>query len=122
MNEELILKKCLKCGKVVRIMKGRENVVCCGEEMVTLVPNTEEASFEKHIPTYEISGEKITVKVNHVMEQEHYIEWILMITPEKECMKKFKPGDIAECQFKYVPGSKIYSYCNKHNLWCVEVK
>lgn len=46
---------------------------CCGESMLELVPNSVDASFEKHVPTYEIVDGKVKAKVNHVMEEEHYI-------------------------------------------------
>lgn len=127
MERELVLKKCLKCGALVNVIKDCKcesgcGIKCCGETMKVIVPNTEEAAFEKHVPTYEISGEEIKVKVNHVMEDEHYIEWISMVTENEEIKKFFKPGEIAECTFRYVKGAKLYSYCNKHSLWMSEVK
>jgi len=40
---------------------------------------------------------------------------------DEECTKHFEPGETAEAEFKYVPGSKVYAYCNKHGLWMKEV-
>ena len=74
------------------------------------------------VPTYEVQGDKVLVKVNHVMEDEHYIDWVAMVSDEKECIKYFKPGEIAETHFKYIPGSVLYAYCNKHGLWKKEVE
>ncbi len=31
-------------------------------------------------------------------------------------------GQIAECKFKYIKGSKLYAYCNKHGLWSCDVE
>ena len=43
--------KCLLCGNVVeKVVDSGVSVVCCGKEMMELVPNTVEASGEKHIP------------------------------------------------------------------------
>ena len=43
--------KCAKCGAVVaKIVEKPCPIMCCGEEMVELTANTEEAAFEKHIP------------------------------------------------------------------------
>ena len=89
--------------------------------MVTLVPNTVEAAVEKHIPTYERENDKIYVKVNHVMEKEHYIEWIALITDNKEYKVILNPEENAECEFPYVQSSTLYAYCNKHGLWKQEV-
>lgn len=121
MDRELNLKKCLKCGALVEVLKDSE-INCCGEPMKKVVANSVDAAFEKHVPKYEVNDEKIKVIVNHVMEEEHYIEWIAMVSEERVCKKILKPGDIAEVCFKYIPGSKIYAYCNKHELWSNEVK
>ena len=65
---------------------------------------------------------KIFVRVNHVMEEEHYIEWISIVFDGKEKTTYFKPGDEPVAHCKYVPGSTIYAYCNKHELWKAEVE
>lgn len=122
MNKEVVIKKCNICNTVVRVLEGNSDISCCGNKMVTLTPNSVEASFEKHMPTYEKAGDKISVTVNHVMDDDHYIEYILYVYDNKEEMVKFNPGEVAKCNFYYVKGAKIYSYCNKHGLWGCEVE
>ncbi len=122
MKKELILKKCNKCDTLIKIIKKDTSIICCEEEMHIVKPNSVDASFEKHIPTYTVSGNKITVCVNHVMDIDHYIEFITMITDNKEETYYFNPNDKLEVQFEYIKGSKLYSYCNKHGLWVCEVK
>lgn len=123
MSRNFIVKKCKNCGEVVKVMGENDfEIECCGEKMATLVPNSVDAAIEKHVPTYEVEGDKIIVKVNHVMEDEHYIEWIALVSDGKECTKYFKPGQIAETHFKYIPGSTLYAYCNKHALWKKDVE
>ncbi len=122
MNKEVVIKKCNICNTVVRVLEGNSDISCCGNKMVTLTPNSVEASFEKHMPTYEKAGDKISVTVNHVMDDDHYIEYILYVYDNKEEMVKFNPGEVAKCTFDYVKGAKIYSYCNKHGLWGCEVE
>ena len=126
MNRELVLKKCESCGALVKVLMDCEcdncGIKCCGEQMKELVPNSVDAAFEKHVPTYEIENGKVFVKVNHVMEEDHYIEWIAMVSDKKECTKYFKPGEICETHFKHIPGSTLYAYCNKHGLWKTEVE
>ena len=77
MMSELIIKKCLKCGTIVEVINGCNcgdcEITCCCEPMIKLISNSVDASFEKHIPTFEHSDDKILVKVNHVMEKEHFI-------------------------------------------------
>ena len=126
MSKELIIKKCLKCGALVKVLEDCTcdncGIKCCGEEMQKLIPNSVDAAFEKHVPTYEINGDLIEVKVNHVMEEEHYIEWIAIVSEERECIKYFKPGDVCEVHFRYIPNSKLYAYCNRHGLWKSEIE
>ena len=126
MARELILKKCKSCGAMVKVLKDCNcdecGIICCGEQMSKVVPNSVDAAIEKHIPEYTGEGEKILVKVNHVMEEDHYIEWISMVSDKKECTVYLKPGETAETKFHYIPGSTIYAYCNKHGLWKKDVE
>ena len=126
MKNELIIKKCTSCGAMAKVLADCtcENcgIKCCGEQMITLTPNSVECAIEKHIPTYERVEDEIYVKVPHVMEKEHYIEWVAMVADNRECMVKLYPEQDAEARFKYIPGSTIYAYCNKHGLWKIDVE
>ena len=63
MSQELIVKKCMKCGAIVKVIKDCtcENcgIQCCGEQMKVLEPNSVDAAVEKHVPTYEVRDGKI---------------------------------------------------------------
>ena len=37
------------------------------------------------------------------------------------CKVKLLPEQNAECKFKYIKGSKLYVYCNKHGLWFCDI-
>lgn len=121
MMNELKLKKCLKCNSLVKVIADCEcsdcGITCCGEQMVNIVPNSVDASFEKHVPTYEIIDNEIKIVVNHVMEDDHYIEWILFKSENSNIEALFKSGDNPELTVPYIKGSVIYAYCNKHGLW-----
>ena len=123
---ELVIKKCLKCGAIVKVLQDCTcpdcGIKCCGEEMKALKANSVDAASEKHVPTYEVKGDQVIVKVNHVMEEDHFIEWIAGVSKDTEEFKYLKAGDEAVATFKYVKGMVLYSYCNKHLLWKVEVK
>lgn len=121
MNNEIKLKKCLKCGNIVRV-KNNSKIMCCDNEMIDIKPNTEECAIEKHLPVYEKVEDEIYVTVNHVMEKEHYIEWIMLVSDNKEYVVKLYPEQEAQARFPYIQGSTIYAYCNKHGLWKTEVK
>lgn len=126
MKNELIIKKCKSCGAIVRVIEDCtcENcgISCCGEAMEVLVPNSVDAAVEKHVPTFEKVEDEIFVKVNHVMEKEHFIEWISLVADNKEYFVKLYPEQNAECRFPYISGSVLYAYCNKHGLWKKDVE
>ena len=108
MNNELVIKKCKSCGATVKII---EDCNCQGC-----------AAVEKHVPNYEKVEDEIFVTVNHVMEKEHFIEWVALVADNKEYMVRLYPEQNAECRFPYIPGSILYAYCNKHGLWKKDVE
>ena len=124
--KKFTIKKCIKCGALVEVINDCNcdncGIKCCGEQMVEIIPNSVDAAIENHVPTFERVEDEIFVKVNHVMEKEHYIEWIAMVTDTRVCKVILYPEQNAECRFKYIPGAKLYTYCNKHGLWTSEVK
>ena len=124
--KELLIKRCEKCGATVEVLEDCScdncGIKCCGEQMKVLEPNTTDAAYEKHVPIYEVARDTIIVKVNHVMEEDHFIEWIAMSSDGVVGKKFLKPGEDTAVAFPYIPGSKVYAYCNKHGLWSTDVK
>ena len=119
----MIIKQCEKCMALVNVIEEHGcDIMCCGEPMQELIPNSVDAAIEKHVPNYEVKGDMIEVTVNHVMEEEHYIAWIGMATNDSECIVHLKPSDEAKAEFKYVKGATLYAYCNKHSLWKKDVE
>lgn len=58
---------CKHCGNIIAYVKDSGvSVVCCGEKMTRLVPNTVDASQEKHVPVITIKGNTVTVTVGSV--------------------------------------------------------
>ncbi len=123
MKRELIIKRCKTCGAMVKVITDCEDcgIKCCGEEMEKLIPNSVDASAEKHVPQVEKVEDEIFVKVAHPMEKEHYIEWIAQVTDNKEEFVYLYPEGPAEVRFKNIPNATIYAYCNKHGLWKKEM-
>ena len=115
------LKKCLKCGALVKVLEDCTcdncGIKCCGEQMVELVPNSTDAAVEKHVPELSVENGKLFAKVNHVMEDDHFIEWIAFENGDLEKIVHLKPGTEATATFCRVEGTTVYAYCNKHGLW-----
>lgn len=115
---------CKHCGNIIEKVKDSGvSVVCCGEKMSELVPGTVEASREKHIPEFKVSGNVVEVNVgsiDHPMIPEHYIEWVSIITKEGEQRKQLLPGNAPNVKFVLSDGDElvqVFAYCNLHGLW-----
>jgi superoxide reductase len=122
MTERNQVYKCKVCGNIVGVLhSGAGELVCCGKPMVLQVENTVDASVEKHVPVVEVIPEGIRVTVGsvaHPMVEEHYIEWIEVITPDRVYRKYLNPGEPPQAEFKVSPeGIKVREYCNLHGLW-----
>lgn len=122
----MVIKKCFKCGAIVKVLNDCKcldcGIECCNQKMKELVPNESDAAYEKHVPEYEINNDMVNVIVNHVMDDDHYIEWISYVYDNKEQIVYFNPGDAPQATFEYVTGAVIYAYCNKHLLWAKVVE
>ena len=126
MQKKVVLKKCLKCNAMVEVIKPCLckdcSFTCCGEPMQDVSENFKDFSFEKHVPTYKIKEDKIVVSVNHVMEPEHFIEWIAIKNEEEKHIKYLKPNTQAVVEFDLIENAVLYAYCNIHGLWSAKVE
>ena len=118
---------CRHCGNLAGMINDSgAPMVCCGEKMEALVPNTVEASGEKHLPVVHAEDGAINVNVgavNHPMVDEHYIEWIYVQTENGGQRNALKPGDEPNVTFSLGNDKvvAVYAYCNLHGLWMTEV-
>ena len=119
---------CKKCGNMIGLIKDKGvPMVCCGEKMTELVPNTVEASAEKHLPAVTVSAGAIEVQVGsvaHPMEEAHNIAFVYVQTERGGQRKCLSPGEEPKLSFAFVDDKPIavFAYCNLHGLWKTEVK
>ena len=118
--------KCNQCGNVVvKLVDSGVPVVCCGEKMEELVPNTVDASGEKHMPVVTLVGEgRIKVEVGsvpHPMTEEHHIAFIYVETERGGIHVDLKDKPEAEIYVGDENVVAVYEYCNLHGLWKVEL-
>lgn len=119
--------KCPICGNIVEVVHSSGGtLVCCGKPMELLAENSVEASLEKHLPVIEKLDGEIVIKVGsvaHPMTEDHYIEWIELITENKVYRKHLKPGEVPEAHFKVCDSTKQFiarEYCSLHGWWKTE--
>ncbi len=120
---------CKRCGNVVvKQVDSGVDMVCCGEKMQELVPNTKDVSREKHLPVVkklENGGIRVTVGIEpHPMTPEHRILFIYLQTEKGGKVRYLDhattaTADFCGCDDKLVA---VYEYCNLHGLWKTEIK
>ena len=118
---------CSKCGNLVGFISSQgAPLVCCGERMKELVPNTVDAATEKHLPDVTISGDVVEVSVGsvlHPMLEEHNISFIYIQTENGGQRKKLEVGKEPKATFVLSDDKvvAVFAYCNLHGLWKVEI-
>lgn len=119
--------KCSICGNLVSFINNSGvPMICCGEEMQELLPNTVEASAEKHIPEVSVNGRLVHVKIGsepHPMTAEHHIQFIYLQTENGGQMQCLKIDAKAHAMFAVLEQKPLnaYAYCNLHGLWKMEI-
>ncbi len=114
--------RCNICGRIIEVLEdGQGPIVCCGQPMEKLEPNTVDASLEKHVPVIEKTKDGYLVKVGsepHPMEDSHYIMWIELRFDDKFERIYLKPDNKPEVEF-HIKSEKVtaLAYCNIHGLW-----
>lgn len=119
---------CKHCGNMAGLIDNKGvPMVCCGEKMTELVPNTVEASTEKHLPAVTVAGDSVSVQVGsaaHPMEAAHHIAFVYVETARGGQRKCLKAGEAPALTFRLADDTPVavYAYCNLHGLWKTEIK
>ncbi len=118
---------CKHCGNIITFAQNKGvPVVCCGEKMHKLIPGSVDAAVEKHVPLYDVQGDKVTVTVGstlHPMTTEHLIDWVALETEQGTQIKRLTADSEPKIEFALTNGDtvkKVYAYCNLHGLWVAE--
>lgn len=128
MNSKHKFYKCNHCGNMAGLIENKGvPMVCCGEKMAELVPNTVEASQEKHLPVVTTANDHITVTVgsiHHPMEEAHHITLIYVETTRGGQRKNLNVGETPSLVFSFANDKPlaVFAYCNLHGLWKTEIK
>ena len=115
---------CETCGNIItHVNASGVPVFCCGKKMTELVPGTNDAAVEKHVPVYSVEGNLVRVKVgsvDHPMLDVHFIQWIAVESKQGVQIKYLQPDQAPEAVFALSEGDElvaVYEYCNLHGLW-----
>ena len=126
--KELKFFVCPHCGNLAgMVYSSGVPMICCGEPMKELVPNTVDAAGEKHKPVVSVAGNTVTVTVGsvaHPMTEAHLIQWVALQTEQGVQRKVLAADSAPTVTFALTEGDKpvaAYAYCNLHGLWKTEV-
>lgn len=120
--------KCEHCGNIaVKVVDSGVPLVCCGEPMVELVPDTVDAALEKHVPKVDREGNHVHVNigsVDHPMQPEHFIQFICLAKKAGYEIHPLQAGEHPSTDFFLGEGEDpiaVYEYCNLHGLWKLDL-
>ncbi|NOQ23012.1 MAG: desulfoferrodoxin [Candidatus Aegiribacteria sp.] len=123
MTERMEIYKCKICGNIVEMTRGGAGeLVCCGQPMVKMEEQAADMATEKHVPVIEKidGGYRVTVgSTLHPMVDDHYIEWIELVSGDSIYRKYLKPGMDPVAEFRTVDPGEVSAreYCSIHGLW-----
>lgn len=118
---------CKKCGNIINIIVHKCSAIsCCGQMMTELVPNTVDASVEKHLPVYVVNDNTISVTVGsvvHPSEERHHISFICLHTSRGMQIKYITVPNVPTVEFSVNDQPiAVYAYCNLHGLWKSDIR
>ncbi|MBK5244847.1 MAG: desulfoferrodoxin [Eubacteriaceae bacterium] len=115
---------CKHCGNMVSMLfASGQSMVCCGDPMTELIPNTTDAAQEKHVPVITVNNTTVSVDIGsvpHPMTPEHHIVWIYLETIAGGQINFLAEDGKPRAEFAILPGDKViaaYEFCNLHGLW-----
>ncbi len=118
---EFKLYRCKHCGNIAwKIVDQGVPLVCCGEKMEELVPNTTDGALEKHVPVVTREGDQVTVAVGsvpHPMMEEHYIQLIAAVSGDTVTVRTPAPGQEPVLTLQADGEVTAYEWCNLHGYW-----
>lgn len=118
---ELKLYRCEHCGNIAfKLIDSGVSMVCCGEKMQELRPNTTDGAVEKHVPQITRNENAVSIQVGstiHPMVEEHYIQLIAAVSERRVTFQLSEPGDAPVMQVESEKPVAAYEYCNLHGFW-----
>ncbi len=125
MTKKLEMYKCSVCGNFVEVvLAGAGELVCCGQPMNLLKANSTDAAGEKHVPYFIKKDEELEIRIGsvlHPMSEEHYIQFVEVVSKDERYVKRkyLYPNEEPTFNLKgYDVGAlTAREFCNLHGLW-----
>jgi len=108
---------CPVCGNVIN-STGELAVSCHG---IQLLPEVAEELDDNHKIIVERVEDEYFVQVEHEMTKKHYISFIAALSSDGLQLVKLYPQGNPEARLKIRGVKKIFYYCNKDGLFCLDI-
>ena len=105
---------CPVCGNVIHAT-GEAMLSCCGVSLPPLEAENGDCGIEK-------IEDELFVTLDHPMTREHHISFFAYVTLDRTELVKLYPEGNPEARFFNRGRGKLYWYCNRHGLFCREIK
>ena len=118
---------CEHCKNLVGVINnGGVPMMCCGQKMTELVPDSVDSSPEKHTPVVTVENDKVIAEIGsvpHPMSEEHSIMWVYLQTDKGGQRKNLKADGKPRAEFALLDEKPlaVYAYCNIHGLRKTEI-
>jgi len=109
---------CPICGNVIQ-STGEAVVSCCG---IVLPALEAEPGDDAHRLRVERVEDEYWVSVDHGMDREHYLSFILAARDDGYELKKLYPEGPAGARFGVGGTRRFYWYCNRHGLFRADAR
>ncbi|RDD53709.1 MAG: hypothetical protein BA066_03045 [Candidatus Korarchaeota archaeon NZ13-K] len=114
--------RCPVCGRIVEEhLPGRGPLICCGVEMMELLPNSGD-TLEEHLPRVYSEGNEIVIEVGivpHDMNEENRILWVEVVKEGSHRVRSYLDfSRRPEASLVGMNGPfKVRVLCSKHGVW-----
>ena len=105
---------CPVCGNVIHAT-GEAMLSCCGVSLPPLEAEDGDCGIEK-------IEDELFVTLDHPMTREHHISFFAYVTLDRTELVKLYPEGNPEARFFNRGRGKLYWHCNRHGLFCREIK
>ena len=126
MNKLNEIYKCNVCGNMVEMVHASKGKLSfCSVFTQIQASKSADIGLEKHVPLVTITDNGIDIvvgSVEHPMREDHYIEWIEVVTTRGTYRKYLNPGERPSATFRCRgKATQVREYCNLHGLWKVDI-
>ena len=122
--KQLNFEYCPICGNLIEKIEDHQiPLMCCGQKLESLIPNSTDAAVEKHLPVIRLTETELVVdvaEVTHPSIASHWIPWVVIQTPTQVIRQSFEPGETPTVTLPRPEAGtlvRVYAYCNLHGLW-----